>query len=207
MSVVCVLDAITAWVQENICTEIQLKVPAEDREPTDAGYDYQLATPAAFPLYVPAKDKLPPNVRSPFPSVCVRFIEGDEKLTENSGTMGVQLCFSVWNPGEHGEDIFRPVDGQPNARKRWTGPEAVAHFKRNGEGWRDAWNFVDIALRKLGNAIAVGDCELDRSTPIKYGPLTEQGEIVEAFPCWFAWVSFTVNYSLRRNVAEIENLL
>ena len=202
MSVVHILDSVTEWVRANICEEVKLKAPPEsEKAPTDSGYDYQLVTPAAFPLYVPAKDKTPPGVLSPLPSVCVRFLEGSESLTSNSGTIGLQLYFCTWDPGLHSKDIYLPNgDG---SFKLWTGEEAEEFFRKSGGGWRDAWNFVDVALRKLGNTVNVGGCPIDRSVPIKYGPLTEQGEIVEAYPLWFAWVSFSVNYNILRNTEDI----
>lgn len=208
MAVVNILDKVTEWVKENVCSEIMLKVPPDnDYDATDEGYDYRLVTPSAFPLYVPAQDKTPPGVLSPIPSVCVRFLEGEERLTDREGSIGMQLCFCTWDPGLHGKDIFHPVNGNPAKIRRWSGEEADAYFKRSGEGWRDAWNFVDIALRELGNSLEIGGFELDRTVPIKYGPMTEQGEIVEAYPMWFAWASFSIKYPLRRNAEDIEQYL
>lgn len=206
MSVVNILDDVTEWVAKNICSKIKLKVPPEsDTAPTDAGYEYQLVTPAAFPLFVPARDKTPPGILSPVPSVCVRFLEGTESLASSKGTIGMQLCFSTWDPGLHGEDILLP-NGE-NGSKRWTGPEADAYFRRSGDGWRDAWNFVDIALRELGSTTNVGGYVIDRQDPVKFGPLTEQGAIIEAYPLWFAWCSFSLSYDLRRNNAELQDFL
>lgn len=190
MSVVNTLDRVTEWVQTNICDGIKLKMPPEDENaPTDAGYEYKLITPTAFPLFVPSKDKLPPGVLSPLPSVCVRFMEGEETLSQREGSIGLQLVFCTWSTGQHSKDV---LDGSADG------------FKRNADGWRDAWDFVDIALRKLGNSLTVGGFELDRSTPIKYGPLTEQGEIIEAYPLWFAWVSFSIKFPVLRYAEEIE---
>lgn len=206
MSVVGILDSVTEWVEANICSKIKLKVPPEsDTAPTDAGYEYKLVTPAAFPLFVPAKDKLSPEILSPVPSVCVRFLEGSESLASSKGTIGMQLCFSTWEPGLHGEDILLP-DGKGGS-KRWTGPEADVFFRRSGEGWRDAWNFVDIALRELGNTLHVGGYTLDRRTPVKFGPLAEKGAIIEAYPLWFAWCSFSLDYKIRRNVSDLQKFL
>lgn len=206
MSVVNMLDKVTEWVDANICSEIKLKAPpASDKDPTDAGYDYQLVKPAAFPLFVPAKDKTPPGIQSPIPSVCVRFLQGQESLSDSQGSVGMQLCFSTWDPGIHGEDLLNMEED--GSWKRWDGPEAAAFFRRSAGGWRDAWNFVDIALRKLGNTTTVGGFQLDRSTPIEFGPLTDQGEIVEAYPLWFAWVKFSINYSLLRNPEDINQYL
>lgn len=206
MAVVHILDRVTEWVRENICSQIKLKAPPmNETDPTDEGYEYQLVTPAAFPLYVPVSDKLPPGILSPIPSVCVRFLEGAESLASSKGTIGMQLCFSTWDPGLHGEDIRLP--NEEGGSKSWTGPEAEAYFQRSGGGWRDAWNFVDIALRQLGNNLTVGGFSIDRKVPVKFGPLTDQGHIVEAYPLWFAWVSFSLAYDLRRNTAEIQHLL
>lgn len=208
MAVVHILDSITEWVQKNICTEIELKLPPNDDEsPTDEGYEYKLVTPTAFPLFIPAQDKLPPGVLSPVPSVCVRFMKGQEKLAGSEGTMNVQLCFCTWDTGHHGEDFLHPVKGQAGAYRRWSGAEAAAYFRRNYGGWRDAWNFVDIALRKLGNTVTVGGYELDRSVPVEYGPFTEQGAIVETYPLWYAWASFSLKYPLRRNAEDFEKYL
>lgn len=193
MAVVDTLDRVAKWVQENVCADIKLKMPpADDDAPTDEGYDYKLVTPTAFPLFVPSKDKLPPGVISHYPAVCVRFMEGEETLSNREGSIGMQLVFCTWDTGLHSKDVLRgDAEG----------------FHRNAEGWRDAWNFVDIALRKLGSSLTVGGFELDRTVPIKFGPLTEQGEIVEAYPLWFAWVSFSIKYPVLRCVDEIENSL
>lgn len=193
MSIVNTLDSVTEWVQENICNGVTLKAPPEsDQAPTDEGYEYKRVTPTAFPLFVPSKDKLPPAVLSSFPSVCVRFMEGEETLKDRSGSIGVQLCFSAWSPGLHIGDIV----GKPG--------EDAKPFTRNADGWRDAWNMVDIALRELGSSLTVGGYEIDRTVPIKYGPLTEEGAIIDAYPLWFAWVTFSVIYHPRRYAADIE---
>lgn len=66
--------------------------------------------------------------------------------------------------------------------QQWTGPEAEEYFDRNGDGWRDAWNFVDIALREIESRTNIAGYEIDRSTPVKFGPLTEQEAIPDFTP-------------------------
>ena len=205
MSVVRVIDTLTEWAKENICEKIKLKVPPLNEEANDAGYEYELATPAAFGMYVPTSEKLPPNVKSPFPSVCVRFTKGQDTPSENEGFVDVEFCFSTWDTGLHGKDILKP-DGL-NGFKRWSGAEADAYFKRNGEGWRDAWNFVDIALRAVESVTNIGGYVIDRNTPIMFGPLTEQESIPDLYPFWFAWISFRVKYPLMRNIEEVQKYL
>ncbi len=202
MTVVCVLDALTKWTRENICPKILLKVPPNnDKDAEDAGYEYQLTNPAAFTLYVPTKEKLPPGILSPMPSVCVRFVEGADNLSNSKGSIGVQLCFSAWDPGTHGQDELFP---NPDGTYRKGKGEI---FWRNGDGWRDVWNMVDIALREVESVTNIDGLVIDRSVPVKFGPFTEQESIPDFYPFWFAWVSFSVSYPITRNIRDIENLL
>lgn len=205
MSVVNVIDTLTEWARVNVCEQIKLKVPPLEEAPDDASYEYERVTPAAFALYVPTSEKLPPNVRSPFPSLCVRFIKGEENTALNRGSMNVQFCFATWDTGLHGKDVFKPTED--NSFRRLSGAEAATFFERNGDGWRDAWNFVDIALRAVESVTNIGGYVVDKSFPIEYGPLVEQEAIPDFYPFWFAWISFRVNYSLFRNVEDFQTML
>lgn len=206
MSIVHVLDTVKDWTQSNICDRIQLKQPPDDLDaPVDAAYEYKLVTPTAFAMYLPTAEKIPPSFHHPYPSVCIRFMTGQDELAGNKGYMDLQLCFSTWDPGIHGEDVLLP-NGQGGA-KRWTGEEAAAYFQRNGEGWRDAWNFVDVALRAVESVTDIGGYAIDRATPVKYGPLTEQEAIPDLYPHWYAWISFRVTYPLMRNISTLNDFL
>ena len=152
-------------------------------------------------MYVPTSDKLPPGSHPPFPSLCVRFVTGQDVPADGGGSVEVQFCFSAWDPGTHGEDEFLP-NGDGTYRRGKGGA-----FWRNGDGWRDAWNFVDIALREVESVTNIGGYTIDRAKPVKFGPLTEQEAIPDFYPMWFAWLSFTVNYPLRRNIQELQNFL
>ena len=205
MSVVKILDDVKAWAEEEICSKIQLKVPPEGDEPNDRDYDHTLTNPVAFAMYVPTKDKLPPKIKSVFPSVCVRFLEGADNMRDKEGGIGIQLCFSAWDPGLHGSDLLLPqADG---SHRRWTGPEANDFFQRYGEGWRDVWNFVDLALRAVESATHIKGHEIDISTDVKFGPLIEQEAIADYYPFWFACVSFRLKYQLRRNIKDLKQYL
>lgn len=206
MSVVKVIDTVTEWARTNICEHIKLKQPPADLDAaTDAEYEYKLVTPATFAMYVPTSEKLPPGIHSPFPSLCVRFVNGQNEPANGSGMVDLQFCFSTWDTGLHGEDILKPnPDG---SFSRWSGEEASDFFRRTGDGWRDAWNFVDIALRAVESTTEIGGFVIDRATPVKFGPLTEQEAIPDLYPTWFAWISFRVTYPLVRNIEDFQNFL
>lgn len=207
MSVVHLIDTLAEWAKVNICDHVRLKVPPDNEEANGEGYEHELANPAVFPMYVPTEEKLPPNIHSPFPSLCVRFANGTDEPAASKGSIKIEFCFSAWDPGTHGLDQFEP-NGDATFRRKWSREEASAYFKRNANGWRDVWNFVDVALRALESTVIIdGLYTIDRTKPIEFGPLKEQEAIADFYPFWFAWVSFTINYDLRRNIAEINHLL
>lgn len=208
MTVVMALDILTAWVRETIAPRINLKVPPDSEvDATDAGWEYQRVNPSVFAMYIPSQEKLPPAILSPYPSICVRFLEGSDDLSSGKGSINVQLCFSAWDPGTHGKDIILPNPEDGLRPKIWTGPEADAYFRRHGEGWRDAWNMVDFALREIERVTNIGGLVIDRKIPIKFGPLTEQESIPDFYPFWYAWVTFTITYPITRVIEDVEELL
>ena len=48
------IDKVVAWLNENVCSQIQLKLP--DDYKNDKEYAVEYVQPAAFPLYTPGKD-------------------------------------------------------------------------------------------------------------------------------------------------------
>lgn len=203
MSVVHLIETMTEWAQRNICDLIKLKQPPKNTEPNDSDYFYEEVNPVAFPMYVPSSEKLPPHIHSPFPSVCVRFLNGSDTLANSESSVDVQLCFSAWDPGIHGQDVFHPVGDGTFTRQG----QVYTEYARSADGWRDVWNFVDIALRAVESVTNIGGYIIDRKTPIKFGPLVEQEAIADYFPFWFAWISFTVKHPLVRNIQDINHLL
>lgn len=205
MSIVKLLDDVTKWAKDNICSKIELKVPPQNGEPNDNDYKYKTANPVAFTMFVPTEDRLPKNIPSAFPSLCVRFIEGEDNLTNTTGTIGIQFLLSAWNPGKHGSDTFVAKQGDPF---NWfISPDVKNQFERNGDGWRDIWNFTDIALQAVESETAISGYEIDRSVPVKFGPLTEQEAVPDYYPFWFTWVTFQLKYPLMRKIEDVQKYL
>lgn len=208
MTTTGILDIVTDWARENICPQILLKVPPDDdADPTGVGYDYQRVNPAAFTMYLPSREKLPPGVLSPVPSICVQCTDGEDDMQSRRGIMRLQLSFSTWSPGTYGGDMVEPNPEDYLRPKKWPEDKARAYFARTGDGWRDAWNMVDIALRELESVTNIGGLIIDPGTPIKYGPFTEQKQIIDFYPFWYSWVSFALQYPIQRNIRGVESLL
>ena len=132
-------------------------------------------------------------------------MEGENNLAKNTGTIGIQLLLSVWSPGTYGSDSLTVSPDNPF---QWLMQQnAKKTFQRDGEGWRDVWNFTDIAVRAVESTAHISGYEIDRSVPVKYGPLTEQEAIPDFYPFWFTWVTFQLTYPLQRNDENIQQFL
>lgn len=199
--IVSVIDTLTEWAKDHICNEIMLKVPPDNGYAMDAGYSYNLDHPEAIPMYKPPSDKLPNGIRFATPSLCVFFTRAGDSVATGTGYADIQFLFSVWDPGEHGEDVYLP-NGDGTYRKQ-TDP----NFEKGSSGWRDVWNFVDIARRALERVTSINGMKIDQSTDIEYGPITEQESVVDFYPYWYSWLSFRLTYPLMRNNEDFEQYL
>ena len=65
MSIVNSIETVRDWLTAEVCPLVKLKLP--DDNATDASYPYKLVNPAAFSLFVPSKDRTPPNIAAPIP--------------------------------------------------------------------------------------------------------------------------------------------
>ena len=203
MSIVNSIEVVKEWLTDYVCPLVKLKLP--DDNATDASYPYKLVNPAAFSLFVPTKDRTPPKIAAPLPSVCVQMVSGSDKMIDSSRGIKIRLLFSAWDPGYHGPDIFKPEGN--GAYIQQYNEEAKAFFEINGEGWRDAWNFVDTALRIIENAEYISDLRIIKEDGIDFGPVTEQDAVADFYPYWFAWAEFSVEEALTRNPRSYNHLL
>lgn len=187
-----IIEGMTDWVRDEICSKIKLKLPNDDAN--DGRYQVKLVNPSAFPLFVPEKDRMPPNVEAPIPSVAVQLLEGSDNIKSDIRKLKIRLCLSTWNPGTHPGDTWIPIKdaaalGGYSYRQGDTEGEK---YKRTGEGWKDLYNFQDIALSQLEGAEFFADIRIDMNEPITYGPFTEDGVIWDYYPYWSGWIAFTV---------------
>ena len=193
MTLVKSIDKTVSWLNGNVCNRITLKLPDDNRNDTE--YDVKYVNPAAFPLYVPGKDRLPPSVPAPIPSVCVQLMEGSDDLLQKKRQLQLRLCLACWNPGEHGGEIYHARENA-NALGGYSyysvAGEASQTYARNMEGWRDSFNFVDLMLRELEGTEYIEGLRLVKESGIKYGLFTEEGNIWDYYPYWHSWITLTL---------------
>lgn len=193
MTLVQSIDNVVKWLNDKVCSQITLKLP--DDYKNDAEYDVEYVKPTAFPLYVPGKDRLPPNIPAPIPSVCVQFTEGSDDLLQKKRQLQLRLCLACWNPGEHGGEVWQ-TRANPDALGGFSfyrvNGEAAQTYARNMEGWRDSFNFADLVLREVEGAEYIEGLRLVKESGIKFGLFTEEGNIWDYYPYWHCWITFTL---------------
>ena len=196
MTITRTIDQICEWLNTNVCPNVELKRPPEDGKATNKKYEYELAHPYAFPLYLPSKDKLPPTVKTTFPAICVQLEYGND--LEHNREMNINLSFGSWNPGIHPNDWLYPYGDKPEE----------GDFTNEVEGWRDLWNFIDYTVTAIESTGYLGeDVEIVKNEPLEFGPYKEQDEIVSYYPWWFGYCRFKVRSMILRNDPEVESLL
>lgn len=204
MTLVQSIEKTVDWLNASVCSQISLKLPDDYRNDTD--YDVEYVKPTAFPLYVPGKDRLPPSVPAPIPSVCVQFMEGSDDLLKRRRQLQIRLCLACWNPGEHGGEVLLPRKNA-NALGGFsfysaTG-EAAQTYARNMEGWRDLFNFADLTLNELEGTEYIDGLRLVKESGIKFGLFTEDGNIWDYYPYWHSWITFTLEAGVVARTPEI----
>ena len=209
MNLVQTISTVVDWLNDKVCSQITLKLP--DDYKNDAEYTVTMVNPAAFPLYVPGKDRLPPSVAAPIPSVCVQLMEGSDELLKSKRKLQIRLCLACWNPGTHGGEIFRPrenPDAMGGVSYYRIADGADQTYIRNMDGWKDSFNFDDLVLRELESTEYISGLRLVKESPIKFGLFTEDGNIWDYYPYWHNWISFELEVGIPPRIpATYENLL
>ena len=201
MNLVKAVNTVVDWLNENVCPKIELKLPSDANN--DNTYSVEFVNPAAFPLFVPGKDKLPPSVAAPIPSVCVQVMEGADDLPQSRRRLQIRLCLSCWNPGKHGDEIYN-VRETPEATAGYpyyrTSSGSEQSYTRNMDGWKDSFNFLDLVLDEIEKAEYIDGLRLAKESPVKYGLFVEDGNIWDYYPYWHNWISFELETGIAPKV-------
>lgn len=179
------IENLTKWVQDNICSQVELLKPNDNQMGSE--YEVQYVHPKAFSFYIPAKDCLPPDVDTKIPAVCIQLIGGSDDLTISEETLKIRLAFAAWRPGTYEE--VESTDSYGNKVKKQV-------LKMNADGWKDVWDFLQKAKRIIQKQMYIEGMKVERKDPMKFGFFTDNETMVNAYPEWYAWLSFTVKYGL-----------
>ena len=203
------IQSVANWLTENVCKKIQLKLPDDSKNNNE--YSVRTVHPAAFPLYVPGKDRLPPEVPAPVPSVCVQLIEGNDDLFNRNRLLNIRLVMACWNPGIHGNERFLPKENK-NALGGCSyfirNEENNQVYRKTMDGWKDSMNFQDTVLTELEKSEYIAGNRIVKEAGIKFGLFSEEGDICDYYPYWHSWISFRLAVGLNAKSPKIyENYL
>ena len=194
MTVTDSIIKICDWLNEGVCKSFAFKKEPSQNRPIDAKYEYEEVHPHAFPLFIPAKDKLPPKVEVNMPSICVQILEGSDDVAKGKRDISIQLGVSTWNPGTHIQDVYGPVTD-------------IKPFRSGYDGWMDTWNFIDAIVRKIESMTGIDGLYLALDVPVRMGPFKEQDAIADYYPHWFGYIQFTLRSDFMRHNAEVDEFL
>lgn len=196
MTIVTTLDAISEWVRDNICKGHYLKAPTKGKQ--TAEYEYQEVEPTVYTLYEPTGQDRPPNAKPLIPGICVQLIDGTDLLADQMRSMRLRLSFSTYQPGIHGADWLCPYSDVKTREIRYARSN-YKYFSYSEDGWRDVWNLIDRAIRKIENADSIANFNIDHEQGVKFGPFSYQGETPDLYPFWFGFIELTITQKITRN--------
>lgn len=193
------IQTVTDWLTKNVCSKLEMKLP--DDYKNDNEYGVRRVHPVAFPLFVPGKDRLPPKVPAPVPSVCVQLMEGSDDLFKRERTLELRLVLASWNPGTHGDEMYWPrkiKEGLIGYNYFVKDDEELQTYSRNMEGWKESMNFQDSVISALEKTEFIADCRIVKEEGIKFGLFIEDGDICDYYPYWHSWITFRLQTGLKQ---------
>ena len=208
MSVVVDLERIAEWARETICSQISLKVPDDDH--MDMDYEYETVNPNVYTLFVPNEDDLrqPAKSIAPYLAVQVVGVEDDAKLSQR--VYSIRFLLAAWNPGMHGAgDVlaYRKHSGAEDDYRVYYEQTPSETFQATDEGWRDAWNFLDLTLWALESFALPDGLTLVRDEEIRSFPYQVDGDLVDCYPYFYNYVEFKVRTTLIRDMKAYQGFL
>lgn len=208
MSIVNSLERAGAWLADEVCKGVELK-PMSPDAPQSQKFDYHLVRPSVHVVYMPSHTDKPPDMEATVPAIVIQLMESKDDLLNQTRQYNLRLSFTAWDPGLHGPDVINPVDGDDvpdgSVGSYELGPPGTC--RTNGDGWRDAFNFMDRALRIIENKERLGSLGLVKSEGISFGNFEWQNAPDELFPFWLCWARLSVEERLTRNRLEIDEML
>lgn len=207
MTVIDAIDMVKEFLEENVCPNIQLLVPAVK---DGIQYEEKYANPKVFAFFEPEKGRLPEGVDYTKPGIIVQIPQGKDNLTTNEQSIECVLSFAVWRPGEYRaiqNMTLDKIDVSPEtgASMEFTG-DIEKQFIRNEDGWRDVYNLMELTKSKLISKGRIGQFLLDEE--IKYGSYTKDGALIDFYPFYHLWMSFMMkSIPTPRQREELEELL
>ncbi len=139
-----VLSNFAEWLEKTVCQGLTFKKAVKLKRVEDAGYEYELISPAVyvstFPLTAAEHESTEDSRPVVAPCVIVSSSgEGSINFATGKTETPIKLMLQVWNPGKH--IAITREDGQTEKA-----------FEVDAEGYKDVACFIERILSKLAES-------------------------------------------------------
>lgn len=177
-----VIDNLSAWLKEAVCSKQFLKRATVYEQAMHEGYEYSLVNPAVYEgTFPPDAAEYDSETEGAAPNVAPCIIvtcSGASTYNTKAGWIETPVTLKVqtWNPGQHGTD----ADGNPT-------------FTVTADGWRDLAAFIDAIVKELANAEFPGGLGIADEIVFTLSEIEEN----PYYPYYRGTVEFSVTHSRR----------
>ena len=206
MTTIDAILSVKEFLEKNVCPKIELLVPN-----TKDGKNYveKYANPNVFAFFEPENGRLPKGVEYSTPNIIVQMTQGTDNLATLEKRIDIVLAFSTWRPGEYRQihDMnFEKIEVEESGVKIEFSGKKDTTLVRNEDGWQDVYNLMELTKKEIVSEGEIGEFALN-PTEIKYGPYSKDGALVDFYPYYHLWMSFTLTSIPTPMARDIDELL
>lgn len=206
MTTIDAILSVKEFLEKKVCPKIELLVPN-----TKDGKNYmeKYANPNVFAFFEPENGRLPKGVEYSTPNIIVQMTQGADNLATLEKRIDIVLAFSTWRPGEYRQmnDMnFEKIEVEESGVKIEFSGKKDSTLVRNEDGWQDVYNLMELTKKEIVSEGKIGEFALD-PTEIKYGPYSKDGALVDFYPYYHLWMSFTLTSIPTPMARDIDELL
>lgn len=206
MTTIDAILSVKEFLEKKVSPKIELLVPN-----TKDGKNYveKYANPNVFAFFEPENGRLPKGVEYSTPNIIVQMTQGTDNLATLEKRIEIVLAFSTWRPGEYRQihDMnFEKIEVEESGVKIEFSGKKDATLVRNEDGWKDVYNLMELTKKEIVSEGKIGEFALS-PTEIKYGPYSKDGALVDFYPYYHLWMSFTLTSIPTPMARDIDELL
>lgn len=187
-----IVEALTTWLNEKVCPQIELLEPDDDF--MDETYVKKRVKPKAYPLFSPYGNNSPEYAIPGTPGIVVSVLEGSDNLKEGTRTLQIQLQLISWAPGAYASDLNHVIEDPkaPLGRKYYkTDPKDYQAYQRTKDGWKDSYLFLDTVLREIQRTEFVAGMRIKiKDGDLVYGHYRDDTGPIDLYPYWINYIRF-----------------
>ena len=207
MTSIKAIHTVKDFLRENVCPNIKYLLP--DKE-DGREYIETYVNPQVFAFYEPSNERLPEGVEYTTPGIIVQLQQGEDHISANQSNYRLELSFCTWRPGKYTQqnntELCDIAQKETQISIEYSA-DINRLFTRNEDGWQDVYHFMEETKKAIISAGHIGDLKFKLDEPVKYGPYTKDGALIDFYPYYYLWMSFTLETIVTPVTREYDDLL